>query len=176
VDGELWNTPAQKAAAVARIGRWRGYRPAPLKRISGPKQNGTQRPLSIPTLADRARQAVYLQALQPMAETTGDQHSDGFRPKRRGADALDQCFKVLRQKTSATWFLEGDIQGFFDNMRFACHGGPRARQKATGSHLGGIALRRQRKAVLDDHPPPIYVGRTELIQRLLADSCTMCER
>jgi RNA-directed DNA polymerase len=33
VDGELWNTPAQNAAAVARIGRWRGYRPAPLQRI-----------------------------------------------------------------------------------------------------------------------------------------------
>jgi RNA-directed DNA polymerase len=37
VDGDLWNTPAQKAAAVARIGRWRGYRPAPLKRIDIPK-------------------------------------------------------------------------------------------------------------------------------------------
>jgi RNA-directed DNA polymerase len=113
VDGELWNTPAQKADAVARMGRWRGYRPAPLKRIYIPKKNGTQRPLSIPTLADRARQAVSLQALQPIAETTGDRHSYGFRPKRRCADAIDQGFKVLRQKTSATWILEGDIQGFF---------------------------------------------------------------
>jgi RNA-directed DNA polymerase len=75
VAGELWNTPAQTAAAVARLGRWRGYRPAPLKRLSIPKKNGAQRPLSIPTLADRARQAVSLQALQPIAETTGDQHS-----------------------------------------------------------------------------------------------------
>ncbi|MGH2610787.1 MAG: reverse transcriptase N-terminal domain-containing protein [Tepidiformaceae bacterium] len=32
VDGELWDTPAKKAHAVVRIGRWRGYRPAPLKR------------------------------------------------------------------------------------------------------------------------------------------------
>jgi RNA-directed DNA polymerase len=111
--------PAQNAAAVARSGRWRGYRPAPLKRIDIPKKNGTQRPLSIPTLADRARQAVSLQARQPMAETTGDQHSDGFRPKRRGADALDQGFKVLRQKTSATGILAGEIHGCFDNMRVA---------------------------------------------------------
>ncbi len=50
VDGELWDTPEKKAQAVARIGRWQGYRPAPLKRIYIPKKNGTQRPLSIPTL------------------------------------------------------------------------------------------------------------------------------
>jgi RNA-directed DNA polymerase len=119
VDGDLWETPAKKAQAVAGIGRWRGYRPAPLKRIYIPKKDGKQRPLSMPTLTDRARQAVYLQALQPIAETTGDQHSYGFRPKRRCADAIDQCFKVLRQKTSATWILEGDIEGFSDNIRFS---------------------------------------------------------
>jgi RNA-directed DNA polymerase len=119
VDGERWNTPAQKAAAGARIGRWRGYRPAPLQRLYIPQKNGTQRPRSIPTLADRARQAIYLQALQPIAETTGDQPSYGCRPKRRCADAIDQCFKGLRQKTSATWILEGDSQGFFDHSRFA---------------------------------------------------------
>jgi RNA-directed DNA polymerase len=117
VDEDLWDTPAKKAHAVARIGRWRGYRPAPLKRIYIPKKNGTQRPLSIPTLTDRARQAVSLQALQPIAETTGDHNSYGFRPKRRCADAIDQGFQVLRQKSSATWILEGDIQGFFDNIR-----------------------------------------------------------
>jgi RNA-directed DNA polymerase len=119
VDGELWNSPAKKANAIARIGRWRGYRSAPLRRISIPKKNGKQRPLSIPTLTDRARQAVYLQALQPMAETTADQHSYGFGPKRRCADAIDQCCKVLRQKTAATWILEGDIEGFFDHIRFS---------------------------------------------------------
>ena len=102
VDGEVWNTPDQKAQAIERIGQWQGYRPLPLRRLYIPKKNGRQRPLSIPAMADRARQAVYLQALQPVAETTADPNSYGFRPKRRCADAIDQCFKVLRQQTSAS--------------------------------------------------------------------------
>ena len=115
-DGELWDTPEKKACAVVRIGRGRGYRPAPLKRIDIPKKNGQQRPLSIPTLVERARQAVHLQALQPIAETTADPDSYGLRPKRRCATAIDQCFKILRQKPSATWIWEGDMQGYFDTI------------------------------------------------------------
>ncbi len=117
VDGDLWDTPEKTAHAVARTGRWRGYRPAPLKRIYLPKKNGQQRPLSIPTLGDRARQGVSLQARQPIAEPTGDHHSYGFRPQRRCADAIDQCVKALRQNTSAARILEGDMQGFFDTIR-----------------------------------------------------------
>ena len=119
MDGDLWDTPEKKAAAVERIGHWRGYRPVPLKRIYIPKKNGKQRPLSIPSLSDRARQALWMEALQPIAETTADPNSYGFRPKRQCADAIDQCFKVLRMKDSASWILEGDIQGFFDNIRFS---------------------------------------------------------
>jgi RNA-directed DNA polymerase len=95
VDGERWDTPEQKADAVARLGRWQGYRPAPLKRIYSPKKTGQQRPLSLPTLADRARQAVDLQALQPIAETTADQHPYGCRPKHRGADTIGPCVNEL---------------------------------------------------------------------------------
>src|SRR5215813_6213482 len=119
VDGERWETPEQRATAVDRLGHWQGYQPRPLKRIYLPKPNGKQRPLSIPVMEDRARQALYLQALQPVAETQADPNSYGFRPKRRCADAIDQCFKVLRLKTSATWILEGDIEGFFDHIAFS---------------------------------------------------------
>ena len=119
VDGILWESPEQKAAAVTRIGQWREYQPQPLKRLYIPKPNGKRRPLSIPAMEDRARQAVYLQVLQPIAETTADRNSYGFRPQRRCAAAIDQCFKALRQKTSATWILEGDIEGFFDHLAFA---------------------------------------------------------
>src|SRR5438093_43475 len=119
VEKDLWGTPEQHAAAVQRLGPWRGYRPPPLKRLDIPKKNGTQRPLSMPTMDDRARQAFYLQALQPIADTTADPHSYGFRPQRRCADAIDPCLKVLRQHTSATGIVEGDIAGFCDNIAFA---------------------------------------------------------
>jgi RNA-directed DNA polymerase len=58
VDGDLWHTPAKQANAGARIGRWQGYRAAPLSRGYIPKKHGQPRPLSIPTLTDRARQAL----------------------------------------------------------------------------------------------------------------------
>ena len=61
-------------------------------------------------------QALYLLALLPLAETTGDRNSYGFRPQRSTADAINQCFRILAQNTSAAWVLEGDIRGCFDNI------------------------------------------------------------
>ena len=58
IDGEFWDSPEKKAEAVARIGQWRDYQPLPLKRIYIPKKDGKQRPLSIPVMEDRARQAL----------------------------------------------------------------------------------------------------------------------
>lgn len=119
VDGQLWKTAGQKMRAVETIADWKGYHPRPLKRIHIPKKDKSQtRPLGIPTMEDRARQAIYTFALQPIAETCGDKNSYGFRPKRRCADAIDQCFKILRLKNAPCWILEGDIQGFFDHISF----------------------------------------------------------
>ena len=84
VEGDLWDPPEKKAHAVERIGRWHRSRPMPLKRIYIPKKNGKRRPLSIPAMVDRARQALYLQALQPIADTTADPHSYGFRVRLVG--------------------------------------------------------------------------------------------
>lgn len=118
VDGEIWDTPELKAQAVERIAHSRGYQAKPLKGKYIAKSNGKQRPLGIPVMEDRGRQAVHLQALSPIAETLADYNSYGFRSKRQCADAIDQCFKILRLTTSANWIYEGDIKGFFDNIAF----------------------------------------------------------
>lgn len=119
IDGKRWLTPDQKMQAIGTIARWQGYQPKALKRIRIPKKDKSQtRPLSIPTMEDRARQALYMLALAPIAETLADGNSYGFRSKRRCADAIDQIFKVLRLKGSSQWILEADIKGFFDNINF----------------------------------------------------------
>src|SRR3989441_6194175 len=81
VDGIIWTTPEKKMAAVHAF-KQRGYRPQPLKRVYIPKKNGKKRPLGIPVMSCRAMQALYLLALDPVAEVTGDPNSYGFRSQR----------------------------------------------------------------------------------------------
>lgn len=115
VDKVLWSTPIAKANAITELKR-RDYNPMPLKRVNIRKSNGKLRPLGIPTMKDRAMQALYLMALDPVAETTADNHSYGFRKERCTGDAIHQCYINLSKESSPQWILEGDIKGCFDHI------------------------------------------------------------
>ncbi len=115
VDKELWNTPLKKWKALEQI-RIKGYKAKPLKRKSIKKKNGKLRHLGIPTIRDRAMQALFKLALEPIAETLADPNSYGFRPKRSCADAIVQCHTALAKRNSAEWVLEADIKACFDKI------------------------------------------------------------
>jgi len=96
VDNVIWATYNDKLRAAKNL-KIRGYSPKPLRRVYILKKNGKKVPLSIPTMHDRAMQALFAVALDPVAETTADPNSYGYREKRSCADAIAQCLITSHQ-------------------------------------------------------------------------------
>lgn len=116
VDKEVWSTPSSKMRGALTLTDKR-YKAKPLRRVYIEKKGKkAKRPLGIPCMYDRAMQALYALALDPVSETTADGKSFGFRRGRCAQDACEYIFVALSRKESAEWVLEGDIKGCFDHI------------------------------------------------------------
>ncbi|AGK96615.1 group II intron reverse transcriptase/maturase [Clostridium pasteurianum] len=114
VDKELWSTTASKMQAVLSLTD-KNYKAKPLRRVYIEKKGKkAKRPLGIPCMYDRAMQALYALALDPVSEVTADTKSFGFRKNRCCQDACEYIFTALSRENCAKWILEGDIKACFD--------------------------------------------------------------
>jgi len=112
VDGVKSLTPQQRLELAENLRKYQKAKP--LRRKCIPKPNGEKRPLGIPTINDRIRQALVKFALEPQWEARFEGESYGFRPGRSAHDAMSRIFQSIR--LGEYYILDADISKCFDQI------------------------------------------------------------
>lgn len=117
VDGKTALTPKERLDLVSQLHpkHTKRQKPLPVRRVWISKPGKTEkRPLGIPTIRDRASQALAKLVLEPEWEAKFEANSYGFRPGRGCHDAIEAVFNEIRYK--AKYVLDADIKGCFDHL------------------------------------------------------------
>ena len=115
-DDRVATTPDERTQLVKEMLQNRTWKVRPAKRVYIPKANGKTRPLGIPTIADRCRQAMVKNALEPEWEAKFEPCSYGFRPGRSCHDAIGRIFSLAQPQSKKKWVVDADIKGAFDHI------------------------------------------------------------
>lgn len=114
VDGIILTSPSMKLEFAKSL--YLNGKASLIKRVWIPKPGKTeQRPLGIPTIKDRAKQALAKLALEPEWEAKFEPNSYGFRPGRNCHDAIEAIYSNLHHKVDKLVF-DADIRKCFDRI------------------------------------------------------------